>query len=130
MLQVDVLPVNTAAHRFSEKQGATLCRSTHPRDEEDSLGLRLSVCDLADEDGILRVADVTLFLHVGGGDGEHGAVVIEGKGGDTGRVPVELAQALLVERVPDVHEAVRATWAKGRVKVKLKRFRMCWDMDL
>lgn len=75
-----------------------------------SLGLRLGVCDLADEDGVLRVADVSLLVHVGGGDGEHGAVVVEGQRGDAGGVAVELTQPLLVEGVPDVDEAVRAAW--------------------
>lgn len=74
-----------------------------------SLGFGLGVCDLADEDGVLRVTDVPLLVHVGGSDGEHGAVVVEGQRGDAGRVAVELAQALLVEGVPDVDEAVRAT---------------------
>jgi len=76
---------------------------------------------LADEDGVLRVVDVSPLVHVGGGDGEHGAVVVEGQRGDAGRVPVELTQALLVERVPDVHKAVRATWKKERLKVNLKK---------
>lgn len=80
------------------------------RGEEDSLGFCLSVCDLADEDGVLRVADISFLVHVGGGDGEHGAVVIERQRRDAGWVTVELTQPLLVERVPDVHEAVRATW--------------------
>lgn len=73
---------------------------------QDSLGLGLGICDLANEDGVLWVADVSLLVHIGGGDCEHGAVVIEGQGGDAGRVPVELTQALLVERVPDVDKAV------------------------
>lgn len=72
----------------------------------DSLGLGLSICDLADEDGVLWMADVSLLVHVGGGDCEHGAIIIEGQRGDAGRVPVELTQALLVEGVPDVHKAV------------------------
>lgn len=80
-----------------------------------SLWLRLGVCDLADEDGVLRVADVSLLMHVGGGDGEHGAVVVEGQRGDAGRVAVELTQPLLVEGVPDVDEAVRAAWQGQRV---------------
>lgn len=81
-----------------------------------SLGLCLCVCDLADEDAVLRVADVSLLVHVGGGDGEHGAVVVEGQRGDAGRVAVELTQPLLVEGVPDVDEAVRAAWQGQRVK--------------
>lgn len=76
----------------------------------DSLGFGLGICDLADEDGVLRVVDVALLLHVRGGDGEHGPVVVEGQRGDAGGVSVELAQALLVEGVPDVDKAVRATW--------------------
>lgn len=100
MLQLDVFLVNAAAHRFSERQ------TGNHGGEVDSLGLGLGICDLADEDGVLRVVDVPFLMHVRGGDGEHGAVVIEGEGGDAGRVPVELTQALLVERVPDVHKAV------------------------
>lgn len=73
-----------------------------------SLGFRLGVCDLADEDGVLRVTDIPLLVHVGGGDGEHGAVIVECQRGDAGRVAVELTQPLLVEGVPDVDEAVRA----------------------
>lgn len=38
------------------------------RGEGDSLGLGLSVCDLADEDGVLWVAYVSLLVHVGGGN--------------------------------------------------------------
>lgn len=110
-------PCKAAAHRFSE-----ILRT---QGKADSLGFSLGVCDLADEDGVLRVADVTLLVHVGGGDGEQAAVVVEGQRGDAGRVPVELTQALLVERVPDVHEAVRATWGKERLKVNVKRFRRC-----
>ena len=72
----------------------------------NSLGLRLCVCDLTDEDGVLRVADVSLLLHVRGGDGQRGAVVTEGQGGDRRGVAVKLTQTLLVERVPDVHKAV------------------------
>ncbi len=44
---------------------------------EDSLGLGLGICDLADEDGVLWVIDVSLLLHVGGGDCEHCSVVIK-----------------------------------------------------
>lgn len=122
MPQLDVLLVNAAAHGFSREQTALAIHKT-TGGEEDSLGLGLSICDLADEDGVLWVADVSLLVHVGGGDGEHGAVVIEGQRGDAGGVAVELTQALLVERVPDVHKAVRATWQKERLKVKLKTFR-------
>lgn len=75
------------------------------------------------------MVDVTLLVHVGGGDCKHGAVVVEGQRRDAGRVPVELTQALLVEGVPDVHEAVRATWKKERLKVNLKRFRLCYCRD-
>lgn len=49
------------------------------RGQQDSLGLGLGICDLADEDGILWVADVSLLLHVGSGDCEHGAIIIEGQ---------------------------------------------------
>lgn len=52
------------------------------------------------------MTDVPLLVHVGGGDGEHGAVVVEGERGDAGRVAMELTQPLLVEGVPDVDEAV------------------------
>lgn len=45
----------------------------------DSLGFGLGICDLTDEDGVLRVADVALLLHVRGGDGKHGSVIIEGQ---------------------------------------------------
>lgn len=76
------------------------------RGESHSLGLGFSVCDLADEDGILWVADVSLLVHVGRGNGEHGAIVVEGQRGDAGWVPVKLTQALLVEGIPDVHKAV------------------------
>lgn len=85
--------------------------------KEDSLGFSLSICDLAYEDGILWVADVSLLMHVGGGNCEHGAIIIEGKRGDAGGVPVELTQALLVEWIPDVYKAVWATW-KEMSKVK------------
>lgn len=109
-----MLRVDAAAHRFRWWTGAVLCSTTdHREGGEDSLGLGLGISDLADEDGVLWVADVALLLHIGGGNGEHGAVVIEGKRGDAGRVPVELTQPLLVEGVPDVHKAVRATCGKG-----------------
>lgn len=72
----------------------------------DSLGFGLSICDLADEYGVLRVTDVALLLHVGGGDCKHGSVIVEGQRGDAGGISVELAQAFLVERIPDVDKAV------------------------
>lgn len=96
---------------------------------EDSLGLGLSICDLADEDGIFWVADVSLLVHVGGGNGKHGAIIIEGKWGNAGRVPVELTQALFVEWVPDVHKAIWATWKEEKLKVKLKRLKPCYSWD-
>lgn len=76
----------------------------------DSLGFGLGICDLTNEDGVLRVADVALLLHVRGGDGKHGSVIIEGEWGDAGRVSMELTQAFLVEGIPDVDKAVWATW--------------------
>lgn len=103
MLQLDVLPIKTAA------QDSSSSKTPHQearRGESHSLGLGFSVRDLADEDGVLWVADVSLLVHVGGGNGEHGAIVVEGQRGDAGRVPVKLTQALLVEGVPDVHKAV------------------------
>lgn len=57
--------------------------------------------------------DVVHLVHVGGGDGQRGAVVAEGQRGDAGGVTVELAQPLLVEGVPDVHKAVRAACQAG-----------------
>ena len=54
-------------------------------------------------------------MHVGGGDGERGAVGGEGEGGDGGGVLVELAEALLVGAVPDVDEAVGAARGEGVV---------------
>ena len=54
-------------------------------------------------------------MHVGGGDGERGAVGGEGEGGDGGGVLVELAEALLVGAVPDVDEAVGAAGGEGVV---------------
>lgn len=104
----------------SRIQWVAICPTVDTWGEEDSLGLGLGICDLADEDGVLRVVDVSLLVHVGGGNCKHGAVVIEGQRGDAGRVPVELTQALLVERVPDVHKAVWATWGKQGIKVNLK----------
>lgn len=71
-----------------------------------SLGFGLGICDLANEYGVLRVTDVALLLHVGGGDGEHGPVVVEGQRGDARWISVELTQAFLVERIPDVDKAV------------------------
>lgn len=95
----------------SSLQGKRFTKKTSQLGESrGSLGFGLGVCDLADEYGVLRVTDVALLLHVRGGDGEHGSIVVEGQRGDAGRVPVELAQALLVERVPDVDKAIRATW--------------------
>lgn len=82
-----------------------MCVCVHAR----LLGLGLGVSDLADVDGIGRVRDVALLLHVRGGDGQQRAVAAEGQRGDAGRVTVELTQTLLIERVPDVHEPVRAT---------------------
>lgn len=70
------------------------------------LGFGLCVCDLADVDGVCGVGDVPLLLHVGGCDGQQGSVAAEGQRGDAGGVAVELTQALLIERVPDVHKAV------------------------
>lgn len=77
---------------------------------KDSLGLGLGVGDLADVDGVFRVADVAHLVHVGSGDGDQAAVAVEGQRRDAGRIAVELAQALLVERVPNVNKAVRAAW--------------------
>lgn len=74
--------------------------------EQDSLWFCFSICDLANKDGVLWVAYVSLFLHVGRGDCEHCAIVAESQRGNAGRVAVELTEALLVERVPDVHEAI------------------------
>lgn len=84
--------------------------------DEDSLWFCFSVCDLANKDGIFWMAYVSLFLHVGGGDCEHCAIVAESQRGDAGRVAVELAEALLVERVPDVHEAIWTTWWKDKTQ--------------
>lgn len=79
----------------------------------DSLGLCLGIGDLSDVDAVLGVLDVVHLVHVGGGDGQRGAVAAEGQRGDAGGVTVELAQTLLVEGVPDVHEAVRAACQTG-----------------
>lgn len=49
------------------------------RGSGDSLGFSLSICDLADEDGVLRVTDVALLLHVRGGDSKHGSIIVEGQ---------------------------------------------------
>lgn len=84
---------------------------------KDSLGLGLCVCDLSDKDGVLRVVDVAFLVHVGGGDGQQGAVVVEGQGCDAGRVTVELTQTLLIEGVPDVYEAVRAACNKDKTRL-------------
>lgn len=73
---------------------------------ENSLGLRLSICDLTDKDGVLWVADVSFLVHVGRGNGEHGAVVAESQGSNASWVAVELTQALFVEWIPDIHKAV------------------------
>lgn len=102
MLQLDGLRTNSTALRFIEQQNI----AEDTKGEEDSLGFCLSICDLAYEDGVLWVADVSLLVHVGGGNCEHGAIIIEGKRGDAGGIPMELTQALLVERIPDVHKAV------------------------
>lgn len=66
---------NIAAHTFSEQQSGIL----RTRGNADSLGLSLSICDLADKDGIFWVTDVPLLVHVGGSDGKHGAIIIESK---------------------------------------------------
>lgn len=89
-------------------------------EQEDSLGLGFGICDLSDEDRVFWVTDVSFFLHVGGSDGKHGAVVVKSKWCDAGRVAVELTQALLVEWVPDVYKAVWATWWKDKLKVNDK----------
>lgn len=73
---------------------------------ESLLGLGLGVCDLADEDGVGRVRDVSHLLHVGGGNGQQRAIAAEGQRGDAGRVTVKLTQTLLIERVPDVHKSI------------------------
>lgn len=73
---------------------------------EGSLWLGLSISDLADKDGILWVVDVSFLVHIGGSDGKHCAIIIKGKGGNAGRVSMELTQTLLVERVPDVHKTI------------------------
>lgn len=57
--------------------------------------------------------DVVHLIHVGGGDGQRGAVVAEGQGGDAGGIAMELAKPLLVEGIPDVHKAVRAACEPG-----------------
>lgn len=117
---------------IQEQQTATLSSTLHNGQKEDSLGLCLSIRDLADEDGILWMADVSFLKHVGGSNCKHGTIIVEGQWCNTGRVPVKLTQALLVEWVPDVHKAIRATWWKDRFKVILNslRPRYCWDMDL
>ena len=58
------------------------------------------VADVSDVDGVLGYGQRRLFVlvHVGRGDGEDGAVVGEGQGGDGRGVTVELAQALLVPK--------------------------------
>lgn len=110
MLQLDVLLVSAQLLKDSSSSKTSYTEDTRGGGGGGggghSLGLGLSICDLADEDGVLWVADVSLLVHVGGGDCEHGAIIIEGQRGDAGRVPVELTQALLVEGVPDVHKAV------------------------
>lgn len=54
--------------------------------------------------------DLVHLVHVGGGDGQRGAVVAEGQRGDAGGITMELAQPLLVEGIPDVHKAIGAAW--------------------
>lgn len=76
----------------------------------DSLGFGLGICDLANEYGVLRVTDVALLLHVRGGDRKHGSIIVEGQRGDAGGISMELTQALLVERIPDVDKAIWTTW--------------------
>lgn len=73
---------------------------------QNLLGLCLSICDLANEDGVLRMANVPFLVHVGGGDGKHCAVVTESQRCDAGRIPVELTQTLLVKWIPDIHKAI------------------------
>lgn len=118
MLQLGRAPCKRSCRR-ANNEGDAEVRGWVGGGGGHSLGLGFGVRDLADEDAVLRVADLALLVHVGGGDGEQRAVAVERQRGDAGRVAVELAQALLVERVPDVDEAVRATWEKERPKVKL-----------
>lgn len=82
----------------------------------DSLGFGLGVCDLADVDGVGGVRDVSLLLHVRGGDGQQGSVHTERQRRDAGRVTVELTQTLLVERIPNVHEAVGTACAQTQTE--------------
>lgn len=71
-----------------------------------SLGFGLSICDLTNEYGVLRVTDVALLLHIRGGDCQHGSIIIEGQRGDAGWVSMELAQTFLVEGIPDVDKPI------------------------
>lgn len=82
----------------------------------DSLGFGLGVGDLADVDGVGGVRDVSLLLHVRGGDGQQRSVDAERQRRDAGRVTVELTQTLLVERIPNVHEAVGAACAQTQTQ--------------
>lgn len=75
-----------------------------------SLGFGLCVCDLTDENCIGGVWNIPLFLHVWWSDCQQRTVHTERQRRDAGGVPVELTQTLLIERIPDVHKAIRTPW--------------------
>ncbi len=79
------------------------------------LGLDVSVADHAD---VYLIGGVVLFALLEGvarRDGEHGAVMVEVERRDRGGEGGELAEALLVLPVPNVHEAVAAASRKSAV---------------
>lgn len=78
--------------------------------EAHSLGLRLCICHLANEDTIFRMLRVVHFIHIGWRYCKRGPVITEGKWRDAGGVPMELAQPLFVKWVPDIYKSIRTTY--------------------
>lgn len=76
----------------------------------NSLGLCFRICHLPNIDTVFRVFYFTFFIHVWWCYCNSRAVVTEGKWCNTGWVTVELTQSFLIERIPDIHKSIRATY--------------------
>ena len=83
------------------------------------LWLCLSVSNMPYVDGILWLLLALLGPHTRGCNGNHVPLSVERQRGNVCRVTMELTQALLVEGVPDVDEAIGASRCEcvvGRVE--------------